>query len=58
MLAAAALVVCLWVPIRAAGLTAEQITATLPSIKLWLILATLLYLVAGTVFYIARYGDD
>jgi cytosine permease len=58
VLAGAALVVCLWIPIRTAGLTADQVAATLPSVKLWLIVATLVYLVAGTVFYITRYGED
>lgn len=57
-LAAAGLLAALVLPTRVATLAAGEAAAWLPAMQTWLILATLLYLVAGTVFYLARYGED
>ena len=38
-------------------LSAAEATTTLPGMQGWLILATLVYLVAGTIFYLKRYNE-
>jgi NCS1 family nucleobase:cation symporter-1 len=53
----AALVICLWLPVRAASQSAAEVTTTLPGVQGWLIVATLVYLVAGTTFYLKRYNE-
>ena len=55
LVAAAALVACVVLPFRMLGLDAAAVAAALPSMQSWLLLATLAYLVAGTVFYLSRY---
>ncbi len=52
--AAVALVACVWLPVRAAigGATATD----LPVMHAWLLGATVMYLVAGTVFYVRQNG--
>jgi cytosine permease len=53
--AAVALVACVVLPFRMLGLTPDAVAASLTSMHGWLLLATLVYLVAGTLFYISRY---
>jgi NCS1 family nucleobase:cation symporter-1 len=55
VLAAAALIACVVLPFRMLGLAPDGVVAALPSLHGTLLLATLVYLVAGTVFYITRY---
>lgn len=55
VLAAVALVACIVLPARMVGLDASAVRATLPSLQTWLLVATLVYLAAGTVFYVFRY---
>ncbi len=55
ILAVLALLVCLALPARIAGLDAAGVTTALPDMQQWLILATLVYLAAGTAFYVSRY---
>lgn len=54
-LAAVALVACVWLPVRVLSLAPTAVVAALPSLQTWLIVATLVYLIAGTVFYVSRY---
>ncbi len=54
-LAALALVACLWLPFRLLSLDAGGVTSALPAMQTMLIAATVVYLVAGTVFYLSRY---
>ena len=56
-LSAIALVACIVLPFRMLGLDAPAVTAALPSMKAWLLVATLTYLVAGTTFYLSRYEN-
>lgn len=55
VLAAVALLACIILPARMVGLDAATVTASLPAMHRWLLLATLVYLTAGTVFYVSRY---
>jgi NCS1 family nucleobase:cation symporter-1 len=57
VVAAAALVACVVLPFRMLGLDAAAVVAALPSMQSWLLVATLSYLVAGTVFYLSRYEN-
>jgi NCS1 family nucleobase:cation symporter-1 len=54
-LAALALVACIFLPVRMLGLDAAAVAVSLPSMQTWLIVATMVYLVAGTAFYVSRY---
>jgi NCS1 family nucleobase:cation symporter-1 len=54
-LAALALVACIVLPARMVGLDASGVVSALPSLQTWLLVATAVYLVAGTAFYVARY---
>jgi NCS1 family nucleobase:cation symporter-1 len=54
-LAAIALVACIWLPLRMLSLDPGGVTAALPSLHAWLLVATLVYLTAGTAFYVSRY---
>jgi cytosine permease len=54
-LAALALVACIVLPARMVGLDANGVVSALPILQSWLLVATLVYLVAGTVFYVSRY---
>ena len=42
-------------PVRMVGLDASGVASSLPSLQWWLFVATLVYLVAGTAFYVTRY---
>ncbi len=53
--AAAALMACLWLPLRMLALDATTAAAGLPAMQAALLLATVVYLVAGTTFYLSRY---
>jgi NCS1 family nucleobase:cation symporter-1 len=57
LIAAAALVACVVLPFRMLGLDAAGVVASLSSMQSWLLMATLAYLVAGTVFYLSRYEN-
>jgi len=54
-LAAIALVACVWLPLGLLHLEPAGVAATLPSFQTWLVVATMVYLVAGTAFYVSRY---
>ena len=57
-LAAVGLLGALVLPARVATLTPNEAAVWLPTMQTWLIIATMVYLVAGTVFSLARYGDE
>lgn len=57
-LAVVGLLGALVLPARVATLAPGEVAAWLPTMQTWLIIATVLYLAAGTVFYLARYGED
>ena len=57
LLAAVTLVLSLWLPLRAIPMTAAEVDAYLPTLQGWLLAATIAYLLAGTVFYLRRYGE-
>lgn len=52
-----ALVLLAWLPVRVAAMPPGEVAAGLGSMHAWLLVATLAYLVAGTAFYLRRYGD-
>lgn len=52
--AAVALVACVWLPVSAA--TGGATATDLPAMHAWLLGATVVYLVAGTVFYVRQNG--
>ncbi len=52
-----ALVLALWLPLRVTMMAAADVGAHLPSMHAWLLVVTLTYLTAGTIFYMRRYGD-
>ena len=54
---AVALALSLVLPLRIAGLSPADAVANLPAMQRWLLAATLVYLCAGTVFYVARYRE-
>ncbi len=54
-LAAIALVACIWLPLGLWHLEPAAVSAALPSFQTWLVVATMVYLVAGTAFYVSRY---
>lgn len=55
IVAVTALVACLVLPARLLGLEPQDVVAALPALHAGLIVATLVYLVAGTVFAVGRY---
>jgi cytosine permease len=57
-LAAVGLLAALVLPARVATLAPHEVAVWLPTMQTWLIIATVLYLGAGTVFHLARYGDE
>jgi NCS1 family nucleobase:cation symporter-1 len=54
-LAAIALVACVVLPVRMLNLDPAGVAASLPSMQTSLLVATMVYLVAGTAFYMSRY---
>lgn len=56
--AAVALVACVWLPLRMLSLDAAGVAASLPVLQASLLVATMVYLAAGTGFYLLRYGAD
>jgi len=56
-LALGALIACLVLPADIAGLPAAAAVQSMPSMHRWLLVATLVYVVAGTGYYLTRYAD-
>ncbi|MBA2353448.1 MAG: hypothetical protein H0V80_02135, partial [Acidobacteria bacterium] len=52
-----ALIACLVLPADIAGLPAAAAVQSMPSMHRWLLVATLVYFVAGTAYYLTRYAD-
>ena len=54
LLAVLALLACLWLPARLATVDEATLRLALPGVQTWLMLATAIYLAAGTAFYLKR----